>query len=125
MFPLPPNSLINLGAKPSTQEPSGTFLFSLFFFYFFFKKFFIYLMYVCSAAFTTACLKRASVPPRDGCEAPCGCWELNSGPLEEQPVLLAISPPAREHFKDGGGRPLIHKRSISRLQQMLKATDIL
>ncbi|KRY65434.1 hypothetical protein T4D_8955 [Trichinella pseudospiralis] len=20
----------------------------------------------------------------DGCEPPCGCWELNSGPLEEQ-----------------------------------------
>ncbi|ERE86056.1 histone deacetylase 2-like protein [Cricetulus griseus] len=25
----------------------------------------------------------------DGCEPPCGYWELNSGPLEEQPVLLA------------------------------------
>ena len=24
----------------------------------------------------------------DGCESPCGCWELNSGPLEEQSVLL-------------------------------------
>ena len=24
----------------------------------------------------------------DGCETPCGCWELNSEPLEEQPVLL-------------------------------------
>ena len=24
----------------------------------------------------------------DGCEPPCGCWELNSGPLEEQPLLL-------------------------------------
>jgi hypothetical protein len=23
----------------------------------------------------------------DGCEPPCGCWELNSGPLEEQSVL--------------------------------------
>jgi hypothetical protein len=23
-----------------------------------------------------------------GCEPPCGCWDLNSGPLEEQPVLL-------------------------------------
>jgi hypothetical protein len=20
----------------------------------------------------------------DGCEPPCGCWDLNSGPLEEQ-----------------------------------------
>ena len=23
-----------------------------------------------------------------GCELPCGCWELNSGPLEEEHVLL-------------------------------------
>ena len=28
----------------------------------------------------------------DGCEPPCGCWELNSGPLEEQPVLLTSEP---------------------------------
>ena len=27
-----------------------------------------------------------------GCEPPCGCWELNSGPLEEQPVLLTAEP---------------------------------
>jgi hypothetical protein len=24
----------------------------------------------------------------DDYEPPCGCWELNSGPLEEQSVLL-------------------------------------
>jgi hypothetical protein len=29
-------------------------------------------------------LLRASDPITDGCEPPCGCWELNSGPLEEQ-----------------------------------------
>jgi hypothetical protein len=28
---------------------------------------------------------------RGGCELPCGCWELNSGPLEEYPVLLTLS----------------------------------
>jgi hypothetical protein len=28
----------------------------------------------------------------DGCEQPCGCWELNSGPLEEQSVLLTTEP---------------------------------
>ncbi|XP_040599705.1 F-box/WD repeat-containing protein 4 isoform X6 [Mesocricetus auratus] len=28
----------------------------------------------------------------DGCEPPYGCWELNSGPLEEQPVLLTSEP---------------------------------
>jgi hypothetical protein len=30
--------------------------------------------------------KRASDPITDGCELPCGCWELNSGPLEKQSV---------------------------------------
>jgi hypothetical protein len=27
----------------------------------------------------------------DGCEPPCGCWELNSGPLEEQPLTAEPS----------------------------------
>jgi hypothetical protein len=26
----------------------------------------------------------------DSCEWPCGCWELNFGPLEEQPVLQPV-----------------------------------
>ena len=30
--------------------------------------------------------KRASDLITDGCEPPHGCWELNSGPLEEQSV---------------------------------------
>jgi hypothetical protein len=25
-----------------------------------------------------------------GCELPCGCWDSNPGPLEEQPVLLTM-----------------------------------
>ena len=28
----------------------------------------------------------------DGCEPPCGCWELNSGLLEEEPLLLTSEP---------------------------------
>jgi hypothetical protein len=28
----------------------------------------------------------------DNCELPCGCWELNPGPLEEQPVLSTAEP---------------------------------
>jgi hypothetical protein len=36
--------------------------------------------------------KRASDPITDGCEPPCGCWELNSGPLEEHSVLLTTKP---------------------------------
>jgi hypothetical protein len=27
-----------------------------------------------------------------GCEPPCGCWDLNSGPLKEQSVLLPAEP---------------------------------
>jgi hypothetical protein len=28
----------------------------------------------------------------DHCEPPCRCWELNPGPLQEQPVLLTTEP---------------------------------
>jgi hypothetical protein len=28
----------------------------------------------------------------DGCEPPCGCWEFNSGRMEEQPVFLTVDP---------------------------------
>jgi hypothetical protein len=27
-----------------------------------------------------------------GCELPSGCWDLNSGPMEEQSVLLTTEP---------------------------------
>jgi hypothetical protein len=47
-------------------------------------------MYEYPAAYTSTCQKRALDPLIDGCEPPCGCWELNSGPLEEQSVLLTI-----------------------------------
>ena len=36
--------------------------------------------------------KRALDPITDGSEAPCGCWDLNSGPMEEQSVLLTAEP---------------------------------
>lgn len=28
----------------------------------------------------------------DGCESPCGYWELNTGPLEKQQMLLTAEP---------------------------------
>ena len=28
----------------------------------------------------------------DSCELQCGCWELNPGPVGEQPVLLIAEP---------------------------------
>jgi hypothetical protein len=59
--------------------------FLIFFFYYLFIVFWVH----CN------CLqrhqKRAPNPTSDGCEPPCGCWELNSGPLEEQSVLLTLS----------------------------------
>ena len=36
--------------------------------------------------------KKASDLITDGCEPPCGCWDLNSGPSEEQSVLLTTEP---------------------------------
>jgi hypothetical protein len=36
--------------------------------------------------------KRASDLITDGCGPPCGCWGLNSGPSEEQSVLLTTEP---------------------------------
>jgi hypothetical protein len=47
-----------------------------------FYDLFIYFMYQ----------KRVSDPITNGCEPPCGCWELNSGPLEEQSVILTVDP---------------------------------
>jgi hypothetical protein len=48
--------------------------------------------YVCSIlpACMPACQKRAPDLIIGSCEPPCGHWELNSGPLEEQSVLLTI-----------------------------------
>jgi len=34
----------------------------------------------------------------DGCEPPYGCWELNSGPLEEQSVLLTAEPSLQPYY---------------------------
>ena len=34
----------------------------------------------------------AGIGIADSCELPSGFWELNPGPLEEQPVLLTVEP---------------------------------
>ena len=52
-----------------------------------FKKIFIYYVYNIPEG-----QKRAPDLITDGCEPPCGCWELNSGPLEEQAMLLTAEP---------------------------------
>ncbi|KAL6074356.1 hypothetical protein STEG23_012106, partial [Scotinomys teguina] len=46
----------------------------------------------------------------DSCELPCGFWDLNPGPLEEQPVLLTAEPslqPPETCFKGPKNPPLI------------------
>ena len=43
--------------------------------------------------------KRSSDPIIDDCELPCGCWDLNSGPLEEQLVLLTAEPQNQRKHK--------------------------
>jgi hypothetical protein len=61
--------------------------------YYFLKDLFIYYMYISALpACILACQKRASDHIIDGCESPCGSWELNSCPLTEQPVLLRAEP---------------------------------
>ena len=58
----------------------------------FFKHLFIYYAYNILLVCMPAGQKRAPDPITDGCEPPCGFWELNSGPLEEQSVLLTAEP---------------------------------
>jgi hypothetical protein len=36
--------------------------------------------------------KRVADLITDGCEPPCGCWDLNSGPSAEQSVLPSAEP---------------------------------
>jgi hypothetical protein len=34
----------------------------------------------------------------DGCELPCGCWELSPGPLQKQPIPLTTELPLQLLF---------------------------
>ena len=36
----------------------------------------------------------------NSCELPCGCWELNPGPLQEQQVFLTTEPSLQPLFQD-------------------------
>lgn len=47
----------------------------------------------CSACMFACTPEKGTGSITDGCEPPCGCWELNSNPLEEQSVLLTSEPP--------------------------------
>jgi hypothetical protein len=64
--------------------------------YFFIR--FIYFYVGVHSHFVQTHLKRASDSITDGCELPCGCWELNAGPLGEQPVSLTAEPSLQPKF---------------------------
>jgi hypothetical protein len=87
---------------------------------FFFKNclFILCIWVLCSCLQTHQ--KRASDPITDGCEPPCGCWELNSGPLEEQPVSLttepSLQPPISKSLKGRGRGGVTNLTVFSYLQ---------
>jgi hypothetical protein len=76
-----------------------SFSFYLFVYFLFFKKRFIYLLFICLFIYLLNICgypvsvfrhtrRGASDPITDGCEPPCGFWDLNSGPLKEKSVIL-------------------------------------
>ena len=48
--------------------------------------FYLYALMFLPVSYMYVCIKMSDLGVRDSCELSCGCWELNSGPLEEQPV---------------------------------------
>jgi hypothetical protein len=62
----------------------------------FLKDLFIYFMYVSTLLLSS---DTPEDPITDGCEPLCGYWELNSGPLEEQSVLLITKPSLQAQLK--------------------------
>jgi len=65
--------------------------------------------------------KRASDPITDGCEPPCGCWELNSGPVEEQSVLLTAEPAQKLLNNNSSINYLTHAQCLFTILQGLQA----
>ena len=69
-----------------------------------FTFYFLFCVYGCFACMClcTMCMQYPQRPEedirshgtevKDNCQLPCGCWELNPGPLQEQPVLLTTEP---------------------------------
>ena len=53
-------------------------------FYFYFSCALVLCLHVC----LRKGVRYAGTGVIDSCELPCGCWELNPGPLEEQSLLL-------------------------------------
>jgi hypothetical protein len=59
----------------------------------FLKKIYLFLIYKYTVAVFRHTRRRHQTDLiTNGCEPPCGCWDLNSEPLEEQSVLLTDEP---------------------------------
>ena len=90
-------------------------IFGFLFVLFCFQRFYLFINYVHNILLPciSAHQKRAPDLFTDGCEPPCGCWELNSGPLEEQSVRLtsepSLQPPCFNFFNP---RNVYHKNSV-------------
>jgi hypothetical protein len=82
-----------LGLKACATTPGKNFFFQ--------KGLFIIICKCTIAVFWHYYLKRASDLITSGCESPGVCWDLNSGSLEEQSVLLPAEPshqPPQQEF---------------------------
>jgi hypothetical protein len=81
---------VNFGMEPQMKKNFSVYSSINQIFLSFFKDLFIYLFIY--LMYVNTLLKRALGTITSGCEPPCGCWKLNSGPLEEQSVLLTAEP---------------------------------
>jgi hypothetical protein len=83
---------------PKMSSAILSFCMHVFFFFHFFLK--IYLFIICK--YTVAVFRRTrrghQISVTGGCEPPCGCWDLNSGPLEEQSGALTLEPSHQPSF---------------------------
>jgi len=58
----------------------------------FLKDLFIYFLYVSTLSLPSDIPAEDIRSLTDGCEPPSDCWELNSAPMEGQPVFLTTEP---------------------------------
>jgi hypothetical protein len=57
-------------------------------------------MYMSTPLLSLDTPEEGSDPITNGYESPCGCWDLNSEPLEEQPMLLITEPSLQPNIVD-------------------------
>jgi hypothetical protein len=87
---VPYDRLLYSSSHLTNKNPLGLLNYYYFLFLFFFLKIYLHKYTVADSE------EYLSDLITDGCEPPCGCWDLNSGPLEEQSALLHAEP-SRQH----------------------------